>query len=842
MVDIGLIVFGITGLLALTSLLPALAQRLKLPYSVLLALAGSALGLLVAGRDAMPEGFVGTDFLTALSNFHISSQAFLVIFLPTLLFETALAIDVRRMVNDVAPILLMAVVAVVVCMVVVGVTLASLTSYGLIACLMLGAIIATTDPAAVVGVFREIGAPQRLTMLVEGESLLNDAAAIALFGMLVGMMLGGQEASWGGVAVDFLVKFLGGAAVGGAMGLGVCYLFPLLKGFTTAEITLTVALAYLSFFVGEHYFHVSGVVACVAAGLVVGSLGRTRMSPRTHEQMEGAWGQLGFWANSLIFLLAAMLVPGIMQRTSWTEVGIILALYVAALVARVIVVGGLLPLLTALGMAERVSLRVKAVVVWGGLRGAISLALALAVVENPEASDSLRDFIVTSVTGYVLMTLFVNGTTLRLLIHWLKLDRLSVLDRGLRDRALSLAIEEIDQEVRAIGRREGLASAAIDMITTRYAIQLHHFRRLRAGHGDLMLDELLSIGLAMLSAQEEARYFKNFRDGIMPRRVAATLLNDAGRLREAARFRGRIGYAEAARQTLSHDWRMNLGIRLNHRLGIEWLLADSLAERCETLLNRRLVIGELLGFCRDRLTALLGEETAIEIRGLILERTRAIDEALTALRLQYPDFARELQSRYLGRIARQMETDRYDEWKERAIVGGEVADALARDRDQRWADLDRQGRLDVALSAAELVERVPLFAKLEADKRASIARLLKPRMSLPGDPIVRRGQRGDAMYFIASGAAAVLIPGKPVELGSGEFFGELALLTGQPRNADVVSLGYCRLLELSSRDFLQLLAGDADLKRAIEAVAADRMQHYRGDARSEHNADRKVGR
>jgi CPA1 family monovalent cation:H+ antiporter len=836
MLDIGLIVFGITGLLALTSLLPALAQRLRLPYSVLLALAGSAVGLLVAARGGMPEGFVATDFLNALASFHISSEAFLVIFLPTLLIETALAIDVRRMLNDVAPILVMAVIAVVVCMVVVGVTLASLTDYGLIACLLLGAMIATTDPAAVVGIFREIGAPQRLTMLVEGESLLNDAAAIALFSMLAGMLLAGQEAAWGHVAIDFLVKFVGGAAVGGAMGLLVCYLFPLLKGFTTAEITLTVALAYLSFFVGEHYFHVSGVVACVAAGLVVGSFGRTRMSPRTHEQMEGAWGQLGFWANSLIFLLAAMLVPEIMSRTSWTEIGLIVALYVAALVARIVVVGGLLPLLTAIGIAEHVDNRMKVVVVWGGLRGAISLALALAVVEHPSATPTFRDFIATSVTGYVLLTLFVNGTTLRLLIHWLRLDRLSVLDRGLRDRALSLAIEEIDQEVRAIGRREGLAAAAIDMITTRYAMQINHFRRMRAGHGDLMLDELLSIGLAMLSAQEEARHFKNFKDGIMPRRIAATLLNDAGRLREAARFRGRRGYAEAARQTLRHDWRMNFGIWLNHRLGFEWLLADALAERCETLLNRRLVIGELLGFCRDRLTALLGEETAIEIRGLILERTRAIDEALTALRLQYPDFARELQSRYLGRIARQMETDRYEEWKERAIVGGEVAEALARDRDQRWADLDKQGRLDVALSPTEMVERVPLFAKLTPDKRASIARLLKTRMTLPGDPIVRRGQRGDAMYFIASGAAVVLIPGKPVELGSGEFFGELALLTGQPRNADVVSLGYCRLLELNSRDFQGLLAGDAELKRAIEAVAAERMHPRRG------GAERRVGR
>ncbi|HEX6121127.1 MAG TPA: cyclic nucleotide-binding domain-containing protein, partial [Dongiaceae bacterium] len=104
--------------------------------------------------------------------------------------------------------------------------------------------------------------------------------------------------------------------------------------------------------------------------------------------------------------------------------------------------------------------------------------------------------------------------------------------------------------------------------------------------------------------------------------------------------------------------------------------------------------------------------------------------------------------------------------------------------------------------------------------------------------IVRRGQRGDAMYFIASGAAVVHIPGKPVELGSGEFFGELALLTGQPRNADVVSLGYCRLLELSSRDFQDLLAGDAELKRAIEAVAAERMHPRRGG----QGAERRVGR
>src|SRR5688572_18684829 len=300
MADIGFIVFGLTGLLALTSLLPALAQRVRLPYSVLLALAGSALGLLIAVGGDMPAGFVGTDFLDALSNFHISSQAFLVIFLPTLLFETALAIDVRRMLNDVAPILLMAVVAVVVCMVVVGITLSALTTYGLIACLMLGAIIATTDPAAVIGIFRDIGAPKRLTILVEGESLLNDAAAIAVFTILVAMLSGtAGDASAGGALLTFLKEFVGGLVLGFVLGRIACAILALFYNSELGHVSVTVALAYLAFVLGTYYLHVSGVVAVVAAALTLAAYGPTRVTPGAWRRIVETWHQLDFWANSL---------------------------------------------------------------------------------------------------------------------------------------------------------------------------------------------------------------------------------------------------------------------------------------------------------------------------------------------------------------------------------------------------------------------------------------------------------------------------------------------------------------------------------------------------------------
>ena len=127
------------------------------------------------------------------------------------------------------------------------------------------------------------------------------------------------------------------------------------------------------------------------------------------------------------------------------------------------------------------------------------------------------------------------------------------------------------------------------------------------------------------------------------------------------------------------------------------------------------------------------------------------------------------------------------------------------------------------MSARELVARVPLFANLSEDASARIVRQLRPRLTLPEGLIVRKGERGESMFFIASGAVRIVIPGGDVELGSGDFFGELALITGRPRVTDVVSLGFCQLLELGASDFRALLAKDPALKAQIEAVANQRL-------------------
>lgn len=824
MTTIGFVVFGLVSLLGLMSLLPPLAARLRLPYSVLLAVVGLGLGLVVSLRpDLAIQSRMLQELIAALASVEISPEAFILIFLPVLLFETAISIDVRRMLDDLAPVLTLAVVAVVICALMVGFVLAAVSPFGLIACLLLGAIVSTTDPAAVIGIFREVGVPKRLTTLVEGESLLNDAAAIALFSLMLPLVLGVGGESIAGTVIGFLFSFLGGGLAGFIMARAACALFPLLVGWPKAEITLTIALAYLSFVVPEHYFHVSGVVSCVVAGLVLGSTGKTRLSSHTFEQMEGVWGQLGFWANSLIFLLAAMFVPRIMEETTLAELGFILAVYLATLAARALAVYGLMPILTGAGLMSRINNRIKTVIVWGGMRGAISLALALAVIENPALPAPLRDFIGTAVAGFVLLTLVVNGITLRPMVNFFRLNRLNPVARGVRDRAKLMTLADVAGQLGEIARQEGLDREVADGACADLDSRLAVARARAERAGGLLAAEMVKVGLMVVTAHESERGFDLLNARIVDRRIAEWLLREAQRSREAVRAQGRRGYVAAAERSLEFGRSFRWALALQRRLGIDWPLAAALADRFEFLMMQRQVLAGLVPFCRDRLLPLIGEAPTAEIIELVAARASAVDGALLALKLQYPAYAAALQRQYLGRIARQRESAAYQALADNLVVSGEVARELRAELEGHWTGLDRRPPLDTELGALDLVQRVPIFRDLDIARQQAIARLLRPQLALPDSAIVRRGEKGDSMYFIASGAVRVVLESGQVELGSGEFFGELALLTGQPRNADVVALGYGKLLALRARDFDLLLAQDAGLRSRIEQVAKERL-------------------
>lgn len=148
----------------------------------------------------------------------VTADLFLWVFLPLLLFETAIALDGRALIEELGPVLILAVVAVVVSTLLAGFAVYAASGHGLVVCLLLAAIVATTDPSAVVAIFREVGAPQRLSLLVEGESLLNDAAAIALFTLFLGALLAPGNLALSSATLEFSTAFVVGGALGAALG------------------------------------------------------------------------------------------------------------------------------------------------------------------------------------------------------------------------------------------------------------------------------------------------------------------------------------------------------------------------------------------------------------------------------------------------------------------------------------------------------------------------------------------------------------------------------------------------------------------------------------------------
>ena len=216
--------FALFALLLGVSLLMPLADRLSLPYTMLLAGFGLILGF--AGTWVPPDtGLFGSthpvaDVLSGLGQLGLDTDAFLYIFLPPLLFAAGITVDLRLMLDEIGAVLVMAVVAVLVCIGFVGFALDAFAGFGLVVCLLLGAIVATTDPSAVLAIFGDIGAPRRLRVLVAGESLFNDAAAIALFAIFFEMLAGFRSPEFGRGVIAFLTDFIGGVALGYVLARG----------------------------------------------------------------------------------------------------------------------------------------------------------------------------------------------------------------------------------------------------------------------------------------------------------------------------------------------------------------------------------------------------------------------------------------------------------------------------------------------------------------------------------------------------------------------------------------------------------------------------------------------
>lgn len=382
-------------LLLVASVVAMITRRIGMPYSVGLVLAGIGLAILPIGFEAP-----------------LTPELIFSIFLPPLIFEAAIQIPWKPFRKELPLLLILVTAGVVLAAGVVAFGMHHLAGWSWIGAALFGVLIAATDPVSVIAMFKAVPVPHRLHLLVESESLLNDGVAAVAFTVLVAIAAG-AGASAPAIGGQLVVVIGGGILMGAAVALPVVFLAGRTRD-RLVEITLTTLIAWGSFWAAEH-LHVSGVLATLTAGLIVGNYGFLgSFADENRSEVLGFWEYAAFLVNSLVFLL----IGGREADVDFLAVlGIAAVAFALQLAGRAAAVYPLSALFRPSTL--KVPVGYQHVLVWGGLRGALSLALALAI----PATVAERGEIITVAFVVVAFSIFLQGLTVPKLIAWLGLVR-----------------------------------------------------------------------------------------------------------------------------------------------------------------------------------------------------------------------------------------------------------------------------------------------------------------------------------------------------------------------------------------------------------------------------------
>lgn len=408
--------------LAISALTAIITRRLRLPYTVGLVVIGLLLGIINRYETIrLPEFTV--DLVYFVENV-ITPELILGLLVTPIIFEAAFHIQWADFKRDFLFVLALAVPGVILTTILVGSFLYAETDligevFPLHIAFIFGAMMAATDPVSVVSLFRSMGVPKRLQNLLEGESLLNDGTAIVVYALVLNFVITANtgnavanSSDWGSYILAFIKVSGGGILVGIALGSLVSIIFRYVDE-PLIETTLTTVLAFGTYLVADQ-LGVSGILAVVSAGLVNGNVGPQSMSPSTRILVTSFWEYAAFLSNSLIFLLIGLKINLTDLVEKWQIIGLAI---LAVLLARAVVVYGLS------WVGRNIPTSWRHTLFWAGLRGAISLALALSL---PLALDSeVRSSLQVMAFGVVLFTILIQGITMEPLVRRLGLTKRS---------------------------------------------------------------------------------------------------------------------------------------------------------------------------------------------------------------------------------------------------------------------------------------------------------------------------------------------------------------------------------------------------------------------------------
>lgn len=793
-------------------------HKFPVPYTVLLILIGIGLGVL----DRM--GYLGGF---SISNLHINLDIFsrsitwagnidphlvLFVFLPTLIFEAAFNMDVHTFKKSFWNSFILAVPGISFALVLTACLMMLIVASGMglekwnwFVALMFGALISATDPVSVVALLKELGASKKLSTLIEGESLLNDGTAIVFF-MVFFMLIAGMTAENSPV-VEFLRVALGGSLIGFVIGWILISWLQKVFNDPLFEITVIVSGAYLTFFIAESFFHVSGVLGLVALGIYMAGKGKTKISPEVSHFLHEFWELAAFIANTLIFLIVGVVIA---LRTVFTSRDILLLfiLYFGLLVVRSLMIIVFFPLMKRLGYG----LPVKNAIVlwWGGLRGAIALALALVVASHPSISEDIRNQVLFLTAGIVVLTSIINATTTSYLIKILGLTKLSPAQELMIKNNLRFCRKSSEKALSKIKTDRFMSGANWEKVE-QYLPKAPDL----LDEQELSIDSLAETRKRVLQ-KEKSSYWEQFEEGLLGSEATHelsdsidVLLDSEGQI--SLSNRADLEYLWKTPKTLNilQSWPLIGSYARNYffnKLAISYDCAKGFVlaqDQSLKLLNSMVLStgdeGKLTDRQQEILEQMESEINENRIQGLTFLRN---------LRDAFPEIYSAIETRQAIRsLLNHQRNVVYRLLKERRIEQGEASVMLG-EIEEKMEKLMNTPPSTKVLLPIEMLKEVRWLAGLDTKIFNKIVALFQNRIYAVGEDIVKKKKFADDLFIIVRGSAKVII-NKTVRdmLGPGDTIGEMALLANIPRTATVTAESPVTALRMPAH-VLQKLVND----------------------------------
>ncbi len=803
-----------------------LLRKTPLPFTVWLLIIG-----LITGAAARLGWFESFGFINHAVSWagHIDPHLILYVFLPTLIFEAAFAMDVHTFKKTAVNSSLLAIPGIIIAMcltaaIVIGIDRLGLGlhGWGWPVAMMFGAVASATDPVAVVALLKELGAGKKLGTLIEGESMLNDGTAIVLFMVFLAAVTG--EASGTSPVIEFLKVALGGIATG--LIVGSISIWWVRKVFNDAlvEISVIVVAAYITFFICEHFLHVSGVLGLVTLGLAMGGVGKTRISPEVEKFLHEFWELFAFIANTLIFIIVGVVIA---QQTTITgkNILVLLILYAGVHIVRAIVILIFYPVMKRAGYGLPFK---DAVVLWyGALRGAVGLALALIVAGDERIPAGIRGQFLFLTAGLVTLTLLINATTIGWLVRKLGITKVSPAKQLIRINARKFLF---NSSLNAIEKSKS------DRYLSRAnwkAVEEYLPEKVEDSELDnLEIDTIAEYRRRVLE-KEKSSYWHQFKDGLLGPTAVMGLSDTIQKIIDES---GLIPLSQ--RKDLEESWKTPRWLDLIQKIPFLSKLSrrhffekisvsyDSArafvrAQDDNLKLVEQMVRGlkvESIGKKEDdeKILALLEEE--------ITENRMLGQTFLRNLRKNYPEIYTAVATRQAIRTLLNYERYTVEKMQKNGRLENDEAQRMIGEIEQRMKKLmDSPPVIDMP-EAENLLHDSALFRDIPSECPEEIIPRFQTRIFSVGERFIKEGTTNNGLFFIARGTVRISIDNKDVDImNRGQFIGEIAGLTGHERTADVIAESPVTTFWLPSKELDAALKKYPELKQRVWQIGGRRI-------------------